>query len=84
MTLYDFYADWCQPCKMMTPIIDQLEKDRPDITIIRVNADESPETCRDYDVRSIPTYILVDGGTEKRISGAAPRAKFLASLGLNN
>jgi len=84
MVLYDFYADWCGPCKMMSPIIDQLEAERPDIEIIRVNVDEHPETSDDFGVRSIPTYVLkrTDGSTVVRLQGAMPRAKFYESLGI--
>ena len=82
MVLYDFYADWCQPCKMMHPIVDQLEQDRPDIEIIRVNVDEQPKTSADFAVSAVPTYILVDNGEQTRITGAMPRAKFYASLGI--
>jgi thioredoxin 1 len=82
MELYDFYADWCQPCKMMTPIIDQLEQERPDIRIIRVNVDESPETMLDFGISSVPTYILVDGEASTTVTGAMPRAKFYDSLGI--
>jgi thioredoxin 1 len=83
MVLYDFYADWCQPCKMMNPILDQLEQDRPDIEVVRINADASPETCQDYGVTGIPTYIIFDEGIEvKRVIGALPKAKFLTALGI--
>jgi thioredoxin 1 len=82
MVLYDFYADWCRPCQMMHPIVDQLEQERPDIEIVRVNVDENPETSADFGISSIPTYILVDGGEQTRITGAMPRAKFYESLGI--
>lgn len=84
MVLYDFYADWCRPCNMMAPIIDQLEQERPDIHIVRVNVDENPETSSDFGVSSIPTYVLVDGEQQTRITGAMPKPRFLAELGLDN
>ena len=84
MVLYDFYADWCGPCKMMSPIIDQLEQERPDIEIIRVNVDEQPETSQDFGVSSIPTYILVKDEQHTRIIGAMPKPRFLSELGLDN
>lgn len=82
MILYDFYADWCTPCKVMAPIVDQLETERPDIEIIRVNADENPETASDFGVSSIPTFVLVDGEKQTRVVGAMPKNKFLTALGL--
>jgi thioredoxin 1 len=84
MELYDFYADWCGPCKVMAPIIDQLEIDRPDITIVRIDVDEHRELAAEYQIQSIPTYIMVNPGKEDiRITGALPKARFLAELGLD-
>lgn len=85
MELYDFYADWCQPCKMMGPTIDQLEQERPDIRIIRVNVDSEPLLASQFGVRSVPTYVLKDESqTITRIQGAKPKAKFYELLGLDN
>jgi thioredoxin 1 len=82
MVLYDFYADWCGPCKIMAPIIDQFEKDFPDIVVARINVDESPETAADYAIQSIPTYILEYGDKNIRLTGAMPKHKFYDALGL--
>jgi thioredoxin 1 len=69
----------------MSPIIDQLEQERPDITIMRVNVDENPETSKDFGVSGIPTYVLMHGGTEiSRASGALPKQQFLTTMGLDN
>lgn len=84
MKLYDFWAEWCGPCKMMNPLIDEIESEHPEIEIIRVNVDENPGLSQEYGVRSIPTYVLVDESGEevKRLIGALPKYKFLLELGL--
>lgn len=82
MILYDFYADWCSPCKIMAPIIDQIEAEYPEIEVVRINADENPETASDFNISSIPTFVLVDGTKETRVVGAMPKNKFLTALGL--
>lgn len=84
MTLYDFYATWCGPCKMMTPIVDQLEQERPDITIVRVDIDQHPAKVKEFGIQSVPTFVLQSGTTETRIVGAMPKPRFLSELGLDN
>ena len=60
--LVDFYAEWCGPCKMMTPILEQLEKDNTEVKIVKVNVDEAQELAMQYEVMSIPTiYIFKQG-----------------------
>ena len=56
--LIDFWADWCQPCKLMNPVIDQIEKDYPNLKIVKVNADEDAAMVKKYNITSIPTYVL--------------------------
>ena len=84
MILYDFWAEWCGPCKMMNPIVDEIELDFPKLEIVRVNVDENPSLMEEYGVRSIPTYVLTDedGAEIKRVIGALPKYKFLKELGL--
>ena len=61
--LVDFWAEWCGPCKMIAPVLDDLEAEMGDtIAIRKVNIDENPETPMSYGIRSIPTLILVKGG----------------------
>lgn len=85
MKIIDFWAEWCNPCKMMNPILDEIEKEYK-MEIERVNADERPEMIKDYNVTSIPTYIVVDnlGNEIKRIVGAMPKFRFVNELGLTN
>ena len=63
LVLVDFYADWCGPCKMMAPIIDELaEEYEGSVKIGNLNIDENPETTRQYRVMSIPTMIIIKNG----------------------
>ena len=56
--LIDFYADWCGPCKMLLPIIEEFSKEHDEITIIKVNVDKYPDIAQKYGVMTIPTLIL--------------------------
>jgi thioredoxin 1 len=82
MRLMHFTANWCQPCKMMKPMIESIVSDRNDIEYIVVDVDENVETAQNYEIRSIPTFILFNGEEAVRVTGAMNRDKFLESLGL--
>ena len=70
--LVDFYANWCGPCKMLSPILEKLEE----VKVLKVNVDENPELARKYGVMSIPCLILFDKGKElKRNVGFIPENK---------
>ncbi len=58
----DFYADWCGPCKMLSPILDQLEKENDDIEFFKVNIDENPEIADQYEIMSIPNVGIFKHG----------------------
>lgn len=74
-TLTDYWAEWCPPCKMMNPIIDELEKELPDITIKRIDIDKETDVSTAAGVMSIPTYIIEKDGKEtNRIVGATSKA----------
>ncbi len=61
--LVDFYADWCGPCKMLTPVIEKVsEQFAGKVRIVKLNTDDSPRTAQDYQVRGIPTLLLFHGG----------------------
>ncbi len=60
--LVDFYADWCGPCKMLAPIIDQIASESGDYEVYKLNVDEAPEIAAKYGVMSIPTLIVFKGG----------------------
>ena len=79
--LVDFYADWCGPCKMMSPIVDEIADERTDVTVAKVNVDESSELASRFDVVSIPTLIIFKDGKEAgRIIGFKPKAAILAEF----
>jgi thioredoxin 1 len=62
-TLVDFYADWCGPCRAMSPVVDELAQDFSGrAQVVKVNVDESPEIASRYGVHSIPTFIVVRQG----------------------
>ena len=79
--LVDFYADWCGPCRMVSPIVDEIAEKRNDITVGKVNVDDENALAMKYGVMSIPTLIVFKDGQEKtRIVGARPKAAILAEL----
>ncbi|MBW9212266.1 MULTISPECIES: thioredoxin [Terrabacteria group] len=58
----DFYADWCGPCKMVGPLVEQLSNEISDVTFVKVNVDEQPEIAQRYGIMSIPTLIAFKNG----------------------
>ena len=62
--LVDFWASWCGPCKMLSPVIDEIAGERDDIKVGKVNVDEQPELAQKYGVMSIPTVLVIKGGEE--------------------
>ena len=80
-TLVDFYADWCGPCRMVSPIVDEIAEERRDITVGKVNVDDENALAMKYGVMSILTLIVFQDGKEKtRIVGTRPKAAILAEL----
>ena len=79
--LVDFYADWCGPCRIVSPIVDEIAEERRDITVGKVNVDDENALAMKYGVMSIPTLIVFkDGNEQTRIVGAKPKAAILAEL----
>jgi len=78
--LVDFYADWCGPCKMMAPLLDEVAASRQGTLLVtKLNTDLAPHTSQQYNVRGIPTTILFRDGREvAREVGAVPRARLEA------
>ncbi len=80
--LVDFWAEWCGPCKMIAPILDEIAEEQGDkISIAKLNVDEAGEIAQRYQVMSIPTLLVFkDGEVAKRMVGAAGKAKLLEDL----
>lgn len=80
--LVDFWAVWCGPCRQVSPILDEIAKENAEkITLAKVNIDENPEVARQYQIMSIPTMNVYQGGkVVKTIVGAKPKAALLREL----
>jgi thioredoxin 1 len=79
--LVDFFAEWCGPCKMLSPILHEIENERTDISICKVNIDDNFELAKAYKVMSIPTMIVFKDGKESaRIVGYCSKDEILAEL----
>lgn len=80
--LVDFWAEWCGPCRLVAPVLEEIAKEHADkLTIGKLNIDENPQAAANYDVMSIPTMVLYKDGVEKkRIVGARPKHQILTEL----
>ncbi len=79
--LLDFWAEWCGPCRMLAPVLDQIAAERTDIKVGKVNVDEQPELAQAFGVMSIPTLVVLKGGKTVETSvGVKPKAAVLAML----
>ena len=79
--LIDFYADWCGPCRMVSPIVDEIAEERDDLLVCKVNVDDEPELASEFEVYSIPTLVIMKDGEVKNVSaGARPKAAILALI----
>ena len=79
--LLDFYADWCGPCRMVSPIVDEIAEERSDIIVGKINVDEEEALASEFGVFSIPTLVVLkDGKVAEQSAGAKPKARILAML----
>jgi thioredoxin 1 len=73
--LVDFFATWCGPCSMLSPIVEKLAKEHPELKVLKVDVDENPEVASRFDVYSIPTLIyFTDGKAQRTQVGYVPEA----------
>jgi thioredoxin 1 len=80
--LVDFWAEWCGPCKMVAPVLEEIAGEHGDkLQVVKLNIDENPNAARDYQIMSIPTMAVFQGGQlVKSIVGAKPKAAILRDL----
>ena len=79
--LLGFWASWCGPCRMVSPVIDEIAGERSDIKVGKINVDEQPELARQFGVMSIPTLIVMKNGQiVSKAAGARPKNAILALL----
>jgi thioredoxin 1 len=77
----DFWAEWCGPCKMVAPILEEIAAENDGVVIAKLNVDENPQTAASFGITSIPTMNVYQGGqVVKTIIGAKPKAALLADL----
>lgn len=79
--LLDFWAEWCGPCRMMSPVIDEIADERPDVLVGKVNVDNDPELANRFGIVSIPTFIVLKNGTPvAQTIGVKPKDSILDLL----
>ena len=79
--LVDFWAPWCGPCRVVHPVLEEIDGERGDLTILSINVNENQQTAAQYEVLSIPTLILFkDGAIAKKVIGAMPKRRLEAEL----
>ncbi len=79
--LLDFYADWCGPCRMVSPIVDEIAEENPQYLVGKINVDNEPELAQSFGVLSIPTLaVMKNGKVIDQSAGAKPKAQILAML----
>jgi thioredoxin len=79
--LVDFWAPWCGPCRIVAPHLEELNGERDDLTVVKLNVDDNPQTAAQYNVMSIPTLLLFKHGqVAHQIIGALPKARLVQEL----
>lgn len=79
--LVDFWASWCGPCKMLSPIVDEIAEEREDIKVCKVNVDEQPELAARFQIMSIPTLMVFKNGEMvNQTAGVRPKGQILQLL----
>lgn len=79
--LLDFYADWCGPCRMVSPLVDEIAEEKPQYIVGKINVDSEPELAQEFGVVSIPTLVVIKNGRiAEQAAGARPKQQILAML----
>ncbi len=81
VVLLDFWAAWCGPCRMLSPVIEEIASERPDVKIGKINVDSEPELSAEFGITSIPTlFVLKNGKVADKLIGYRPKQEILKSL----
>lgn len=79
--LIDFYADWCGPCRMVSPFVEEIAEENPQYLVAKINVDDEPELATQFGVSSIPMLVVLkDGKVINQSVGARPKAQILSML----
>ncbi|HOQ63755.1 MAG TPA: thioredoxin [Clostridia bacterium] len=79
--LIDFWAPWCGPCRMVSPVVEEIAAEHPEIKVGKINVDEQQELARKYRIMSIPSlYVFKNGEVANKVIGAVPKANIVAML----
>jgi thioredoxin 1 len=79
--LVDFWAPWCGPCRIVSPHLEELNSEREDLRVVKLNTDENPQTAAQYNVMSIPTILLFKNGqVAHQIIGAMPKSRIVQEI----
>ncbi len=82
LSLLDFYADWCGPCRMVLPLVDEIAAEREDLLVGKINVNDNPDLAREFGVLSIPTLVVMkEGKILKKVSGARSKDQILDLIG---
>ena len=80
--LVDFWASWCGPCKMLSPVVDEIAEENPDVKVCKINVDDEPALAGQFGIMSIPTLLVFKGGKVVNSSvGVRPKEQIAAMLG---
>ncbi|MBQ8176807.1 MAG: thioredoxin [Oscillospiraceae bacterium] len=81
LVLLDFYADWCGPCRMVSPVVEEIAEENPQYLVGKINVDDEPELAQKFGVSSIPMLVVMKNGEiVNKAVGAKPKAQILAML----
>lgn len=82
--LVDFWAEWCGPCRMVGPVVEEIAKEHDELKVCKLNVDDNQALAANYGVMSIPTIILFENGDVKnKVTGYMPKSSLVSKLGLS-
>jgi len=80
--LVDFWASWCGPCLMLSPILDEISSENSHITLLKIDVEAEPDIAQKYNITSLPTVLIFkDGKIISNLSGSRPKSEYLKALG---